>query len=126
MRRSFHHTKNHNRVKSLLYPAALVVAVSFSAFAKPSLPYGADQKCSVYDDMTRLCLAGDSRFIEIGQPDWELVTGSINGELATCITWGLSSVREGNASSFDVEQTCVWHLDRLPDHLPQLQRSRVL
>ena len=113
-------------MKSVFYSTALAVAVSFSAFAKPSLPYGPDQKCSDYDDISRLCSSGSTRFIEISQPDWELVTGSINGELVTCITWGLSSVRDGNASSFDVEQVCAWHLDRLPDHLPQLQRSRVL
>ena len=90
-------------VKTVIYSAALAVAVSFSAFAKPSLPYGPDQKCSTFDDISRVCSSGSTRFIEISQPDWELVTGSINGEQATCITWGLSSVREGNASSFDVE-----------------------
>ena len=113
-------------MKSLLYPAALVVAVSFSAFAKPSLPYGPDQSCFTYDDISQLCSSGSTRFIEISQPDWELVTGSINGELVTCITWGLSSVREGNADSFDVEQVCAWGLQGMPEALPQLERSRVL
>ena len=113
-------------MKTLLYPAALVVAVSLSAFAKPSLPYGPDQSCSTYDDISRVCSSGSTRFIEISQPDWELVTGSINGELVTCITWGLSSVRGGNAASFDVEQVCAYGLEAMPEGLPQLDRSRVL
>ena len=113
-------------MKTLLYPAALAVAVSFSASAKPSLPYGPDQSCSTYDDISQVCSSGSTRFIEISQPDWELVTGSINGELVTCITWGLSSVRGGNAASFDVEQVCAYGLGAMPEDLPQLQRSRVL
>ena len=113
-------------MKTLLYPAALAVAVSFSASAKPSLPYGPDQSCSTYDDISQVCSSGSTRFIEISQPDWELVTGSINGELVTCITWGLSSVRGGNAASFDVEQVCAYALGAMPEDLPQLQRSRVL
>lgn len=114
-------------MKFLLYPAALIVAVSSSTFAQTSMPYGPKTQCKQKDNATRICLSGDNRFVEITQPDFQVVTGMVAGELVTCVTWGLSSVRDKiNLSLSDVDQICVWGVGSLPGRLPKVQRSDVL
>ena len=114
-------------MKFLLYPAALAVAVSSSTFAQTSLPYGPKTQCKQKDSATRICSSGENRFVEITQPDFQVVTGMVGGELVTCVTWGLTSVRgKTNLSMSDVDQICVWGMESLPDRLPSVERSDVL
>jgi hypothetical protein len=110
-------------VRPALYTAALVVAVSFPSNAQFSDPY-AGSKCKQIDSITRECHGSAGQFIEVTQPDWQLVTGQIGGETVTCITWGLSSAKELQKDvPPSVEQICVFGVLGLPETLPDVQRS---
>ena len=111
-------------MKFSLYTAAVLVAVSFVPNAQANDPYS-QTKCIQKDSITRVCRGGGSQFVEISQADWQLITGTIGGETVTCITWGLSSVKEKiqTGASLDTEQICVWGTVSDQPNLLELQRS---
>ena len=97
--------------------AALAALLSaFNPALSQSLPYAPSTHCKPTQPNVRTCHAPDHSFVEITRPDFQVVTGQLNGELVTCVTWGLTSIKEGQVSAAsDVDQICVWGLPNGPD-----------
>ena len=108
--------------------AALAALLSaFNPAQAQSVPYSTPLQCVTNQPDVRTCRNGDHSFVEITQPDFQVVTGELNGELVTCVTWGLSSIKNGQVSaSTDVDQICIWGVDGPPVKSPSVRRQHVL
>ena len=106
--------------------AALLSTFNPGALAQ-SLPHTGATQCKTTQPNVRHCQAMGHSFIEISAQGFQVVTGELNGDLVTCVTWGLDSIRNGRVSdSTDVDQICVWGVDGLPGKSQSVQRLDVL
>ena len=106
--------------------AALLSAFNPGALAQ-ALPHTGSTQCKTTQANVRHCRAMDHSFVEISAEGFQVVTGELNGDLVTCVTWGLDSIENGQVStSTDVEQICVWGVDGLPENSQSVQRLDVL
>ena len=106
--------------------AALLSTFNPGALAQ-SLPYTGATRCKTTQPNVRHCQAMDHSFIEITADGFQVITGELNGDLVTCVTWGLDSIKQGQVSiSTDVDQICVWGVDGLPGKSQSVQRLDVL
>ena len=111
--------------------AGAALAALFSAFnpgaLAQSLPHTGSTQCTTTQPNVRHCQAIGHSFIEITADGFQVVTGELNGDLVTCVTWGLDSIKNGRVStSTDVDQICVWGVDGLPGKSQSVQRLDVL
>ena len=113
---------------SLTIGAALAALLStFNPAQAQSVPHSTPVQCVVQQKDVRICRNADHSFVEITRPDFQVVTGELNGELVTCVTWGLASIKKGQVSvSTDVDQICVWGVDGPPERSPSVQQRHVL
>ena len=94
-----------------LWAALAALLSAFNPALSQSLPYTPSTRCKPTQPNVRTCHAPDHSFVEITRPDFQVVTGQLNGELVTCVTWGLTSIKGGQVSAAsDVDQICVWGL----------------
>ena len=106
--------------------AALLSGFNPGALAQ-TLPHTGSTQCKTTQPNVRQCRATDHSFVEISAEGFQVVTGELNGDLVTCVTWGLDSIENGQVSaSTDVDQICVWAVDGLPGNSQSVQRLDVL
>lgn len=106
--------------------AALLSTFNPEALAQ-SLPNTGTTQCRTTQPNVRHCQSMGHSFIEITAPGFQVVTGELNGDLVTCVTWGLDTIKNGRVSaSTDVDQICVWGVDGLPGKSQSVQRLDVL
>ena len=109
------------------WAALAALSSAFSPVHAQTIPHTGATQCKTTQPNVRHCQAMGHSFVEISATGFQVITGELNGELVTCVTWGLDSIKNGQVSGMtDVDQICVWGIDGAPKKPQSVQRLDVL